>query len=109
MPTSVLPISWMSPSTVASTTRPMHFTRFAELEQFRLERGDRGFHRFACHHQFRQKGFAFAELIADVIDTDHKAFCDRVQRMHLQFDGFLRELHCLLCFTIDDALRHFLV
>ena len=38
------------------------------------------------------KPFAFAELIANVINTHHKSFGDRIQRMHVQLNGFRRKL-----------------
>ena len=36
---------------------------------------------------------ARAELVADVIDADDESFCDCIQRMHVQLNGFLREFN----------------
>ena len=90
--TSDLPISWMSPSTVAMTTLPRVLRSEPRLASSGSRVSNGGFHGLACHDEFGQEGIACREGLAHGVDADDESVGDGSQRVHPFGNGLLGQL-----------------
>ena len=98
-----LPIEWMSPLTVAKTTRPS--LESLVLRQMRLHLRDGDLHRLGGDHELRQEHLSPAERVAKPLDGRREHLADDLLRRPACRDDRLDELRSRIRVTALDSRR----
>ena len=92
VPTSDLPISWMSPWTVASTTLPSIWRWLPRRFISGSSAATAAFMASPAMTSSGRKAIAAGEALAHLVDAHDKALVDRFQRVDPGGDGLLGQL-----------------
>ena len=105
VPTSVFPISWMSPWTVPMTTFARRAGDLVPRAQLRLEHLHRLLHARGRHDQVRQEILAGRELVPDDAHPGDEALVENHHRLEPGLERLSREVHGGLPITVHEARR----